>query len=183
MKELYRKLFHITFGAIIAGGIWVLGRDDGLAALFVALIAGLVLIQWKLSGFEEKVIDFFLSKMERKVTIPGIGALMFLLGAILALSFSKTVGFAVVVLLVFAFGDGASTLVGMKGSHRIFYNKRKTWEGSLAFFFTASAVSVFFLGPTALVLCFILAIVESLPIPFDDNFTITLAGAALSYIL
>jgi dolichol kinase len=183
MRELYRKLFHITFGAIIAGGIYVLGRDDGLAALFVMLAAGLVLIQWKLSGFEEKIIDFFLSRMERKVTIPGIGALMFLLGAILALSLSKTASFAVVVLLVFAFGDGASTLVGLKGSHRIPYNRKKTWEGSLAFFLTASAVSVFFLGPAALVLCAILAFVESLPIPFDDNFTITLAGAALSYVL
>ncbi|MFA5247490.1 MAG: hypothetical protein WC408_06420, partial [Candidatus Micrarchaeia archaeon] len=110
MGETLRKLFHITFGAIIAISIYFLGRDGGLAALLVMLLAGMVLIQWKLSGFEEKVIDFFLSKMERRVAIPGIGALMFLLGAILALSFSKTEVFAASVLLVFALGDGASTL-------------------------------------------------------------------------
>ena len=183
MRELYRKLFHITFGAIIAIAIYFLGRDNGLLMLFLLLLAGLVLIQWKLSGFEERMLDFFLSKMERRVAIPGKGALMFLLGAILALAFSKTTSFAVAVLLIFAFGDGASTLVGIRGEHRIFYNRRKTWEGTIAFFLVASVVSVFLLGFSALLVSAVLAVVESLPLPFDDNFTITAVGAILSYLL
>ncbi len=183
MREGYRKLFHTTFGAIIAIGVLVLGRSDGLIALFALLAAGLAMIHWKLSGFEQKIVDFFLEKMERQVPMPGLGALMFVIGALLALSFAKNSTAAVSVLLILSFGDGASTLVGMHGRHHLFYNRHKTWEGAAAFFLASFAAALPLLGLAAAWYALALAVVETLPIPFDDNLTIPFIGAALSYLL
>lgn len=183
MRELWRKLFHMTFGTLIALGVYLLGRNDGLTALFFVLLAGLVLIQWKLSGFEERITDYFLRKMERKVSVPGMGALMFVVGAILALAFSKNADWAVAVMLMFALGDGASTLIGRQGNMRIRYHKRKTWEGTVAFAVAAFVGAYLIIGWKAAPLAILLAIVESLPLPFDDNLTIPIAGAALSFLL
>jgi dolichol kinase len=52
-------------------------------------------------------------------------------------------------------------------------------EGTLAFFFSTAILSYFFIGPLAIVLALLTALVESLPAKFDDNFTIPLVSILL----
>ena len=183
MRETYRKLFHMTFGAIISLGVYFLGRSEGLIALGAMLTVGLLIIHWKITGYEDRIIDFFLDKMERHVSIPGIGALMFIIGAILVLSFSKSETTAVAILLIFAFGDGASTLVGRLGHIRIPYNRQKTLEGTIAFILAAMIGSFPLIGIMSIPYSIALSIVESLPIPIDDNLSIPSVGALLSHFI
>jgi dolichol kinase len=183
MSETHRKLFHMAFGAALAIGIFILGKDDGLMALFAMLAAGLPIIHWKMTGNEDGFVDLFLFHMERRVVVPGTGALMFVVGAILALAFSSQVQHAVAVLMMFALGDGASTIVGLRGTHQIFYNRRKTWEGTVTFFVAAACGGFPLLGFGGLPLAALLALTESLPLPVDDNIAIPTAGAIASYFL
>jgi len=95
---------------------------------------------------------------------------------------------AITAMLFSIFGDATSAIVGIHGKKRIL---DKSLEGSLAFFVTCLAIGlalaltkiglpllVFILG------AFSAAIIELLPLPVDDNFTISLtAGAVMSAVL
>jgi dolichol kinase len=90
---------------------------------------------------------------------------------------------------VLAFGDGMATIVGRAiGGPRLPWNNRKGWYGSLSFvlFGTLGAAALIawtrgvpFLPtlPLAASLAIVCAVVESLPLPLDDNITVPLAGA------
>jgi len=78
------------------------------------------------------------------------------------------------VIFILAIGDGASTIIGMKGKHKIPYNKEKTFEGTVAFFLF-SLPAYFFIGEAIIPLAIIAAVVESLPLRLDDNLTVPIA--------
>jgi dolichol kinase len=92
---------------------------------------------------------------------------------------------AITAMLFSIFGDATSAIVGIHGKKRIF---SKSIEGSLAFFVTCLIIglmlaltkirldsAVFILG------AFSATIIELVPLPIDDNFTISLtAGAVMS---
>ncbi len=91
---------------------------------------------------------------------------------------------ALLSITVLALGDSFSTAVGIFGKRKIFYNRKKTWEGTLAGF-AASFAGCFLISPyLALPAAFIGMLVESLPLKIDDNLTIPiLTGIVLSAIM
>ncbi len=110
------------------------------------------------------------------------GAFYFYLASAVSLFlFSQQV--AVLSITVLALGDSFSTAVGIFGKKKIFYNRKKTWEGTIAGFI-ASFAGCFFINPAlALPAAFVGMLVESLPLKIDDNLTIPiLTGLALSVI-
>lgn len=110
------------------------------------------------------------------------GAFYFYLASAVSLFlFSQTV--ALLSITVLALGDSFSTAVGIFGKRRIFYNRKKTWEGTFAGFAAAFA-GCFLINPyLALPAALAGMTVESLPMEIDDNLTIPiLTGIALSVI-
>jgi dolichol kinase len=84
-------------------------------------------------------------------------------------------------IVALAAGDSAATIFGILGTHPLPYNRRKTMEGSLAFFIF-SLTAFLFVGWMGIALAAITAIVESLATPVDDNLLIPVA-AILFFIL
>ena len=90
-------------------------------------------------------------------------------GVILSLVFfSELIAF--VVILILAFADSFATLVGkFYGRAKIPYNRKKSVEGSVAFFVTALICALFFLPlKTALIASFVSCIIETIPFKFDN---------------
>lgn len=85
-------------------------------------------------------------------------------------------GLVIPSILVFAFADPAAGTVGrLFGKHPV---GKGTLEGSLAFFVTAVAVLIPFVGVAmALPVAAFVAVMEVLPMGLDDNFVIPVATA------
>lgn len=184
--ETKRKLIHISGAAFPFYILWA--ERKWTLAVPIATLAALILALYFVSCcFKRKmrlpVISNVIEATERPDVIenmPGKGAMMFLVGALLSLLiFSFNVRVACASILILALGDGISTIVGIKaGSHKIFYNKAKSWEGTLAGFALAFAGALI-LVPYQIALAGSLAgmFVESLPLKIDDNFSIPLFSA------
>lgn len=91
---------------------------------------------------------------------------------------------------ILAICDPAAGMLGKYTKSRRLY-RSKTLNGVLLFFVTATAISMFFSLTVfsipypiswALVMGFILALVEMYSHPFDDNFTILLFAAVLAHV-
>ncbi len=110
------------------------------------------------------------------------GAFYFYLSSAVSL-FLFPLPVALLSITVLALGDSFSTAVGIFGKRKIFYNRRKTWEGTIAGFAAAFA-GCFLINPyLALPAAFFGMFVESLPLKIDDNLTMPiLTGIALSVI-
>lgn len=76
-----------------------------------------------------------------------------------------------VAIAAFALGDSmASLLGGTFGKRALPFNKAKTFEGSVSCFFFAFFAGIYFINPAfALLAAAATAIVESLPLPLNDN--------------
>ncbi len=185
MKEEHRQMFHLFFGLAIVLAALFLGRNAAVFLLLALLCAGLLLMQFVVRGYRGSAITGVLTQFERAGALPGKGALMFLVGALFLLSYSRDYQFSLGVLLILAAGDAFSTFVGIRGTHALPWNPRKSWEGTIAFFLSASfasfpLLSVPFLNPLPVIVYSLAAsAIESLPLPLDDNLTIPLGALAL----
>ena len=127
----------------------------------------------------EDVVDNGIKGYERLNELPLNGAVMFYLG-----SFLVTVIFepwiAIASIAVLALSDSISTLVGYYfGKHKLFINRKKSWEGSLAFFVMGFVVLLFFVDPfKALIVGLLVTVVEMLP-KISDNISVPLSTAIL----
>ncbi len=183
MLELKRKLFHL-FGVLsLATPVYFFPYWLNLF-LFITAIAVNYLIVKKYPRFL-KVFGVFIEQFERERNLskPGIQSLYLLLGVFLSyLLFQKEAIYGIITLAV---GDAFSGIVGYYlGRRKLPYNPNKTIEGTFAFFIS-SFVALNFITRAceALVVSFISAIVESLPLKLDDNFTLPLISSFIAYLL
>ncbi len=173
-RETERQLFHILLGVIAVVLLLHFGRTFMIAAVFFIIIFGTVFINLKLRGKKIPIIDWFEKKFERTgVRLPGWGSACYAMGTLIPLVFLSDVSKIAGVIVILALGDGVSTLVGRYGKIKIPYNQKKTFEGSIAMF-ASSLLSYYFVGPIAIPLALIAAIIESMPI-VDDNLSIPIA--------
>jgi len=109
---------------------------------------------------------------------PILGETFFLLSTLFCIVFlEKSV--ALCALLFLTFGDAASTIIGVRFGTKRFSNN-KSFEGSFAFLVVSLAVGFLlrfapgiYLSPWIVVIgAFVATVVEALPIPVDDNFTV-----------
>ncbi|MFA6049103.1 MAG: hypothetical protein WC792_04135 [Candidatus Micrarchaeia archaeon] len=190
MREEHRQLFHMFFGFAIVLGALALGRETSLMLLLGGVAAGLLAIQFVLRGYRGPAVGHVLKKLERPNVLPGKGALMFLVGALFLLSYSRDYGFALGVLMIVAAGDAFSTFVGIRGTHALPWNGNKTWEGAIAFALSATVAAFPFLSGIPFLNLFPVivyplaaAAIETLPLPLDDNLTIPIGALALSALI
>lgn len=168
---MFRQSFHFALGVAAIALVLALGADISAYIVASALIAGLVLVHFKLRGMHLGPLEHILARLERPGVVAGYGALTFTAAALAILTLLSSQGQMLASLVILGFGDSASTFVGLGGKRKLFYNRRKTLEGSCAFFI-ASLPAVLFAGAPALLIAAAAAVAESLEARMDDNLII-----------
>ncbi|MGV8085874.1 MAG: diacylglycerol/polyprenol kinase family protein [Candidatus Bilamarchaeum sp.] len=170
-KELQRQFFHIIIGMLSIAVLVYLGRGFLIAGLFFAIIIGTLIINVKIKGVNVPIVDWFEKSFEREeVHFPGWGSFWYAVGVLIAATYLNDISQIAAVIYILAIGDAASTIVGRRGRIKLPFNKAKTVEGSLGFFFS-SLPAYFFIGPLALGLAVASTLAESIPI-VDDNISV-----------
>lgn len=176
MREANRQFFHIAIGIVFLMLLHLYGQHSFEITLFAAVLAGLLAMHLVIRSHRLPFVTWFIESFEREgVRAPGFGSAWYAIGVLFATVSIHDVGPLSAVICILAFGDSLSTIIGRRGSHPLPYNKKKTMEGSIAFFM-GSLTAYYFIGPLAIPLALACAIAESLPIPFDDNIIIPAAA-------
>jgi dolichol kinase len=178
--ELNRQLLHIILGLAALAVLIVFGKNALTAVLFFVLIIGLLLIN---RAYFNQIIwpaGWFIENFERNdVRFPGWGSACYATGMLILSSFLADPNMIAAGIIIIGVGDGLSTIIGLRfGKTKLPYNKSKSLEGSAAFF-VSSLLGYAFVGPLIFPAAFIAMLVESLPLPMDDNLTIPIALTAL----
>lgn len=107
-----------------------------------------------------------------------------MIGMLVAISFTNNLLYSIVLIGILSVSDGLATVLGMHGNTKIFWNPKKSVLGTIAFIASALLVSSIFLNLyQAIVLSVFLGFIETLPLLFDDNLLITLAGVILLSVI
>ncbi|HEY5610788.1 MAG TPA: DUF92 domain-containing protein, partial [Thermoanaerobaculia bacterium] len=177
-SEAMRKAVHIGAGLFAIPLKWVTTPQAAAFLAFTFLFNRFVLphVGGRLLSRNERGYD-------RGILIYPLAVLA------LILAFPRDPAIAAAVWAILAFGDGVATLVGRNfGGWRIPWNRDKSILGTVAFIEVAIPAAYgisLFIGhkPTRLpwfivisIAVLICAVVESLPLPVDDNLTVPLAG-------
>jgi dolichol kinase len=110
--------------------------------------------------------------------------LLFALGVLLSLTlYPKQVGFAAITILTL--GDGTAKIMGKKfGVTHFPYNKAKKLEGTVAGIIASTMGCLLFVSPyKAVIVSTICMIIESVPLPINDNILIPLIAGLLFIII
>jgi dolichol kinase len=181
--ELRRKLLHSLFGLMLISILFYFGREILITFLISLLLFGSMMIMQRLKGNRIPVAEWFEETFERKnVRFPGYGAFWYVVGTLLLALSLGNINEIAAGILALALGDSAATIFGINSVHPLPYNRRKTVEGSLTFLIF-SLPSCLFVGWMGLPLVVLAAIVEGLPLPFDDNLLISIAAALYFIVL
>lgn len=183
MQEVKRQGVHVVFGSAIIALALILGMHDAVIVLTLALAAGIFALGLHLLKLPVPFAKQILFEFERGKVIPGKGAMHYAAGALLLMTLGKG-EFALAMIAVLAFGDGASTAIGKAfGKLKLPWNDDKSWAGTLAFAVVGFAAAAFFLPlQETFAYSVLLALVESLPTSIDDNLMIPVSALALRAI-
>jgi len=142
--ELRRRLLHIALGPVLVWGMYTGWLTEWL--LFWILAAGIVL-SFLVRNWRLPVIGWFLDHFDRhSEDFPGRGAITYFIGSLLALQlFPQDIAFAAI--LILAFGDGISGLIGPFGRLKTQLSAIKLFEGTLAGVAAGAAAASFFISP------------------------------------
>jgi len=181
--EWRRQIVHILFGAALIGVGILFGKTALLMLLLLLVAIGFTGSQLEMRGVKVPVWHELLQAFERKEAFPAKGALNYVTGALLAVSFSQNFQFALAAIALLAFGDGFSTMVGKHyGKTKLHWNAKKTWKGSIAFFLAGGIFAFPFIGVVAFAYSLALAFIESFDLDVDDNLLIPVAALLLNFI-
>jgi len=180
-----RQLFHAAVGLVAIAILLAFGRDGAMAAVFLVLVAGTLMINFRLLGVKIPVVYWLEQNFERKDVpraMPGWGSACYAAGALLAITFLADPNWIAAAILILALGDSISTMVGKRfGKTVLPYNRKKSLEGTLGFFFV-SLLSWHFVGPLAIPLALVAAAAETIP-GVEDNLAVPVACVAFFLVL
>ncbi|MCF6157459.1 MAG: hypothetical protein E3K32_02570 [wastewater metagenome] len=169
-QEIRRKLLHvlIAFVPVFSSLIY----HTTIMVLFAVLVVYLISECLRVNGYSFPILGRITKSSIRKAEERdfALGPVTLVLGAIFSLHFFPAV-IAIVAIWIVAFADTAATLVGKSfGNYRIHYNKKKSYEGTLAALIVAFFCGcVYFPVPVALLTATFSSIIESLPLKSFDN--------------
>jgi dolichol kinase len=183
--EAARKLVHVAASLAAAAVVWRMAHPAG--AVILAAATGVALSVELARQISPAIQQRFLATVGwmlrgrelRRTT----AATTLALGFTLCATFFP--GPAATAILLVGLADPAAALVGRRwGAHR--YHGGKSLEGSLTFLVTAFVVLYAGTGlstPAAALVAAGLALLESLPLPGDDNLYLPLAAGGLLTLL
>ncbi len=182
-QEVRRQFLHVLFGSIFIALVVLVGTQHTLTVLGLGLLIGVISSYFIGRGFELPLLIPIVQRVERghETGIPGKGALIFFMGAIVLMLLFREQAIVAGALTVAVFGDAASTLFGIKfGKHRI--AGKKTLEGTIG----GIIVSALFLGVLFELWIAIAAAIAGMAaelLPMDDSISIPLATAIVLTLL
>jgi dolichol kinase len=180
-KETERQAFHLVLGTLLAALIIVMGRFYSLAIFGLCIISGILISEVMHKGTRLPIVSWFIARLERDKVKPGQGTLNFFLGTFIALVFFEP-NIVFVAVLILAFGDSFSTIVGKGIGKRRIYNK-KSIEGFLAGFLASFLVTLPYLNIyIGIAACLTTSLIELLT-PVDDNIVIPPLSSLIIYML
>jgi dolichol kinase len=180
--ETRRQMVH-ALGIVFPFYILKVGWKASAATFSFFLFAGYVISSCHKKGMRIPIISRMLDLCERPEMLkkfPGKGALSFFTGSLLVvLLFKSWLSIAAASIIILALGDSTSTLIGKKfGKRLLFYNKKKSLEGSIAGFVIAFFGASFIVPPlVAMIGALVGTVTESLPLKIDDNIAIPLTSS------
>ena len=183
LREINRQLFHVILGLALLFVLFNFGRSKTIYFLSAILFVGLLLINLVVRKIRVPIATWFVETFERKhAPLPGYGSAWYVVGLLLSCLLIHDVYYLAAAVVVFAFGDAASTIFGYRAKIPLPYNKKKTIEGTFAFILF-SLSSFLFVGWYAIPLALFAAFIESLPLGIDDNLSIPLACSIFFYLI
>jgi dolichol kinase len=184
---LGRNMYH-SFGGILIVVAGMFFMEFTPLLLILSCILAMFLVGWLLehAGVEtmfaksytlKRVKDFSKSSHYESGTYWLFSCLMLLL------FFDINIAYASI--LILAIGDTAAGYVGRNiGRTKHWFNPKKTFEGSLGFFATATFAAMLFVPTSiALITAVLVSIVESLPLKINDNLTVPLSAGVILHLL
>lgn len=180
--ELRRQLLHMGLGALLILMVWSLELEHVILAVLVAVLAGLAVLNRKLRGSKVPVADELLMIFGREHEPPAYGAFWYALGVLLILSFVNNTNWTIASIFMLGISDGISTVVGLRGTHKLPYNNKKTVEGTGAFL-VSSLVCSLWIGTLAIPFSILGAVLESADIELDDNLVLSLFSVGFFFLV
>jgi diacylglycerol kinase (CTP) len=187
--EAKRQSAHILFGILLVTLLYLDWIDAALLGIATVLVTLLSFIEH--SKIRIALFNWLLENLERKSEAGGMrakGLVFYLFGSTLAVYlFPKDIAMASV--LILAFGDSFSRLVGPYGYLKHPWNSEKFIDGVLAGFLVATLAAWAFVPLYQAALASAAAmILESLDIEInehkvDDNFTIPVVAGAVMVLV
>ena len=186
--EIKRQIMHIIFGIAI---VFLLNYNlINATYLFILFIFGLIL-SFLSTKIKIPVIYQFLKTFDREKDIekfPGKGAIFYVLGAfIVVLIFPKEIALASIMIL--AFGDSVSRLVGPYGYLKHPFHNEKFFEGVIAGALAGFIGALFFVSwLLALIASSVSMLIEGIDLEIkkfkiDDNLMIPIVAGAVIRII
>lgn len=177
-RELGRQVLHLLFGtATIAVLIYFysIGWDEGriLAQITftVVLCAALFVAHLKLRAISTPFDPLF-AYVGKRDRFPAEGALWYILGILLILTFLQQFREIATAILILAIGDSVSTIFARRGAGRGLILKNKTPESIVAFILLSLPLAVVLVGSAAIPLVILCALFEAVDLKINDNFLI-----------
>ena len=186
--ESNRKIAHIIVGVILAALVYAgwLSWWIVLIALIIGIIISMIFMHYDIP-----VIGWFLRVFERPHFIkrfPARGVIYLFIGLLVVTAlFDKNIAAAAV--LIWAFGDSVSALIGRYGNIKHPLNNERLIEGTLAGIVVATLASSLLVGlGKAFVASLITLSLESLELKFlkdtlDDNLMVPVIAALILYLI
>jgi len=153
--------YTIAFLIFLAAMLYTASETERMFGIYLPLVSKITLIAARRSEIQEFVAS----------------PIFYALGLIMSLTlFPESIGY--VAIAVLTLGDGFASVFGIKfGQRRVPFNKSKKFEGTIGGFFFAFLGSLLFVDPLRAFLASAVGmIVEILPLPLNDNVTISLAS-------
>lgn len=180
--EIERDVVHIIAGILFMAIFYFEAVPVAVSILMIVILGGILAISFG-ELYKGHILPSFMYRFERNGATLGHGALWLALGALLAVSFLSTHDVLIVFAAIFI-GDPVATIVGIyKGKKKLPYNARKSAAGTIAYFISTSAICLVLAGVYGILIGAVAALVESLKLAVDDNFTVSLALVVLILIL
>ncbi|UUX91919.1 diacylglycerol/polyprenol kinase family protein [Methanoplanus endosymbiosus] len=181
MREIFRKTSHMLFGLLITAFILLSPHDFAVQVMTAVVFVSVAIADAISKGYNIPLFSIIVNKMERDVKVPGKGAIIFFISALLCtVIFSKD--YAAIAILVLSVTDGISTIVGTKfGKHRLY--GKKSWEGTAAGLIAGFIVLLPFTTIFIAVIAAIAGSVTELLSPIDDNLTVPFVVCIAVYSL
>ena len=180
--EIRRDVVQIILGIIVIAVFLAAGRVYGILA-----VVGLALFGYLFnSAFmpSDNAMGRLARSFERKRAVSGEGALFMAAGSMLILGLVPSVNYAVFGLSAIFFADSAATIIGvLAGRTKLPHNSSKSFAGTLSYFIVLAVIGIPLIGLYAIPVGIVLAVVESLPVAFDDNASTSIAFVIISRLL
>ena len=185
-NEIFRKLIHLACSVFPIVYYYYFNREQIVIVCVITTMFFLIaeIIRTRFDWGRELFKNWFfplLREGEKKQNLTGATHL-FLSVTVSFLIFEKHIAIPAVLILTVA--DAMAAIIGkVYGKHQIL---NKSWEGSITFFLI-SLVILFLFFPDRnlwiLPVALVITITELLPLPFSDNYSITISAGILMAIV